>query len=75
MLFIFFRYVIKYFNTLIETLLSEEEYYSNYISDYNIKIVDFDLKVGLPKLFNRDLMEKIMSRPVKYSSDLLRQSS
>ena len=75
MLFIFFRYVIKYFNTLIETLLSEEEYYSTYISDYNIKIVDFDLKVGLPKLFNRDLIEKIMSRPVKYSSDILRQSS
>ena len=74
MLFIFFRYVIKYFNTLIETLLSEEEYYSTYISDYNIKIVDSDL-VGLPKLFNRDLMEKIMSRPVKYSSNILRQSS
>ena len=42
-----------------------------------IKIVDFDLEVGLPKLFNRDLIEKIMSRPVKYSSDtgILRQSS
>ena len=75
MLFIFFRYVIKYFNTLIETLLSEEGYYSTYISDYNIKLVDFDLKVGLPKLFNRDLIEKIMSRPVKNSSDILRQSS
>ena len=60
MLFIFFRYVIKYFNSLIETLLSEEEYYSTYISDYNIKLVDFDPKVGLPKLFNRDLIQVIL---------------